>query len=363
MALANSTWEQHWRALLGISAETAQGVVAAGAILVILFGVIIPAVGVVSYLFRKLGADLQARVGPNQAGAAGFLQGLADLLKLLQKQKMKSEVTSAESQREGSFWYFGHTLVLYSSLAVLPLGSVFLFVNTDMSAFLPFIAALAAVLATLFSGVARGGVASFLGVFRVSAQAVAGAVPALFALLCAGLGAGGFRWEAMAKAQGFYPWSWRVFVNPFELLAFLVFFASGMVLLSIPPFSSAHPSSDLRGGVLSGVFGRRFAWLSFSRTYALFLWSLISVVMFLGAWNLPGFLDGAPERERWVFVLELIVVLSKTVSLMLLAGWIERASPRLRTDHVTDLVWWVFMPAALVALIGTALWERLWGGP
>ncbi len=73
-----------------------------------------------SFLERKLGADLQARVGPNRTGSVGMLQPLADLLKLLQKE-------SRERRTFGERIWFGvHTMALYSTVAVLPLGSLVL---------------------------------------------------------------------------------------------------------------------------------------------------------------------------------------------------------------------------------------------
>ncbi len=55
-------------------------------LIIIYCGVLVPSAGVINYVNRKFSADLQARVGPNRAGAGGILQPLADFLKSIQKQ-------------------------------------------------------------------------------------------------------------------------------------------------------------------------------------------------------------------------------------------------------------------------------------
>jgi NADH-quinone oxidoreductase subunit H len=350
---ADLSWPAAWSHTLGLPDGTPQWVIAALGLVFVYMVIVLPSGAVMAYLDRKIGADFQARVGPNRAGPAGLLQPVADLLKLLQK-----EATIDWSWRE-ALWLAVHTMALYSTVAVLPLGSLVLLVDTDMSAFLPFWATLVLSLGTMLLGLSQRSVPGWFGGVRVAAQALAGALPALVALLCAGVRAGGFRWSVLAGSQGASPLDWAAFSNPFLFVAFVIFVVSGLVLLGISPMEAAVSQADIHGGVSSHLHGRRLSLFRLSRFYGFFLWSAITVTLFLGSWNLPtGVYAALRESDSYglIQLLELFVLLGKTFFLMLVVIWVSRVNPRARVDQVTDFSWKVLSPFSLFALIGAAFW-------
>jgi NADH-quinone oxidoreductase subunit H len=342
-----------WKESIGLPTGTPEWLVAAIGLFFIYAIVILPSGAVVSYVDRKLSADFQARVGPNRAGAAGLLQPFADLLKFLQKEP------SREWNWRETLWLGIHTMALYSTVAVMPLGSAAILVNTDMSAFLPFWSALVLALGTMLMGFSQGTVSGWFGGVRLAAQSLAGAFPALICVLCAGIRAGSFRWAAFAAVQGASPLHWTATTNPFQFIAFIVFVASGLVMLSVPPMDGGLSVMDLHGGVSSDLSGRRLSLFRLGRFYGLFLWSQISVVLFLGAWTLPPWIaehvsDAGSHVQQEV--LELVWLLAKTYALMVLLILFARVNPRARVDQTTDFSWKVLSPFSLGALIGAALW-------
>src|SRR4051812_6865443 len=108
-------WTTKWCQALGILNEMPLWFHSLLALIFTCCFVVIPSAAVLSYMDRKISADLQARVGPNQAGPAGILQPVADLLKLLQKQPFE------KSNWTEDVWLSVHTMALYSTLAVMPL--------------------------------------------------------------------------------------------------------------------------------------------------------------------------------------------------------------------------------------------------
>lgn len=349
---APNNWIPLLSETLGL-ADAPEWFVAAIGLVLIYVLIIFPSGAFISYLDRKLGADFQARVGPNRAGPFGFFQPLADLLKLLQK-----EARSDWNWQEG-LWLSVHTVALYSTVAVMPLGSLALLVNTDMSAFLPFWAALVLALGTMLLGFSQGSVPGWFGGVRIVAQTLAGAFPALIAVLCAGIRAGDFRWSALAQSQGASPLSWAAFSNPFQLIAMAVFVAGGLMILNVPPMDAGLSRSDIHGGVSSHLYGRRLTLFRLSRFYGFFLWSVISVVIFLGAWVLPFGISGALKDSGHFHLLhgaELVWLLMKTYALMLVVIILARLNPRGRVDQITDFAWKVLSPFALFALVGAAFW-------
>lgn len=348
-----AAWISFLGDFLGLPAWTPTWVLASLGLILTYGLVILPSGSVLAFLDRKLSADFQARVGPNRAGPAGMLQPMADLMKLLQKE------AQAEWNWREALWLGVHTMALYSTVAVIPLGSMALLVNTDMSAFLPFWAALVLALGTMLLGFSQGSVPGWFGGVRIAAQALAGAFPALVAVLCAGLRAGDFRWSAMAGVQGASPLEWTAFSSPFQFVAFLVFVASGLVLLSIPPMDAGLSVADIHGGVSSHLYGRRLSMFRLGRFYGFFLWSVIAAVIFLGAWSLPfGLADTLRQSGHlgWLQLLELLWLLAKTFVVMLAVVAVARVNPRIRVDQVTDFSWRVLSPFALFALIGSGLW-------
>jgi len=134
---------------------------------------------------------------------------------------------------------------------------------------------------------------------------------------------------------------------------------SGLVLLGVPPLDGGLSSQDIHGGVSSHLHGRRLSLFRLGRFYGFFLWSLIGVVLFLGAWSLPlGVTSRLKEIEAWraIQLLELGTILVKTFVLMLMIALVSRVTPRVRADQITDLAWKVLSPFALAALTGSAIW-------
>ena len=146
--------------------------------------------------------------------------------------------------------------------------------------------------------------------------------------------------------------------NPFQLVAFCVFVVSGLVLLAIAPLDGGLSMSDIHGGVSSHLYGMRLSLFRFGRFYGFFFWSVITVVLFLGAWDLPSQLV-IPLRMggagRLLAFIELAWLLIKTFALMLLIIWIAKVNSRSRVDQITDFAWKVLSPFSLAALVGASL--------
>ncbi len=353
MMNSDNSWIVAWSDSLGFPEAMPQWIYAAAALICTFCFVIVPCGALMSYFERKLAADLQARVGPNRAGPAGILQPIADLLKLLQKE------SRTEWNWKENIWLSVHTMALYSTLAVLPLGSMAVLVNTEMSVFLPFWAALVLALGTMLLGLGQNSVPGWFGGIRVAAQTLAGSFPALISLLCTGVRSGSFRWSSLAESQGFSPWDWTLLANPFQMIAFSVFVMSGLVLLAIPPLDGGLSMSDIHGGVASHLYGRRLSLFQFGRFYGFFFWSVITVVLFLGAWDLPVSLVNSLKSmgaHQLLALSELLWLLVKTFALMLLIIWIAKVNSRSRVDQITDFVWRVLSPFSLAALVGSSLW-------
>src|SRR5690606_2900022 len=105
--------------------------------------------------------------------------------------------------------------------------------------------------------------------------------------------------SAIAASQGFLPTQWNV-ANPFQLIAFVVFLLSGLVLLSLPPLDGTSAATEGSPETAFGLSGWRLGIWRMSRFYGFFLWTLVSVVLYLGAWRLPlSFEEALKGAEAW----------------------------------------------------------------
>lgn len=356
MTASKDFWLVGWCENFSVLADMPFWVYQTIALLSVFILIVVPSCYLMNYFERKLSADFQARVGPNRAGPSGFLQPLADILKLIQKERNGQGWNSASP---GGAWLMFYIASVFSALSTIPFGSHALLLDSEMSVFLPFWASLMIGFATLLLGLSQSSVPGWIGGLRVGFQTLAGAVPALVAILSAGVRAGGFRWSVLADCQGFAPWSWTGFSNPFQFVSFIVFIVGGLVLFGIPPMDGGASLSDLHGGVSSALFGRQLSTFRFGKFFGFFVWAIITVVLFLGAWKLPLSLGEALKEMRLpaaLGVLELFVLLVKAYVLMLLVVWVARVNTRTRVDQVTDFSWKVLSPFALFALMGASLW-------
>lgn len=314
--------------------------------------VLFPVSAAMSYFSRKVGADLQARVGPNRAGPAGVLQPWADLLKSLQKEEAANATPIFQQVSLAIQFAF-----LLSTVTILPLSSSLLLLDTDMSAFLALWAALGVAMLTLMVGFRQASVPAWISAIRVAGQAVAGTFPALITILFVGVRAGSFRWSKILAAQNANPFSWTFFSSPFAPFAFLIFVISGLVLFSSPPMESASARPETAGGVSSLWAGRNLSLADFGKFYGFFLWSCMAVALFLGGWVIPQGVQEALSGNRLQTILEAATLLIKSFALMILITAIAKSYPRTRTDQITGLLWRVLSPLALICLAGESIWK------
>ena len=150
----------------------------------ILFLFVLPGVYLWSWMDAKVGADMQARVGPARAGKGGWLQPLAEFLRLLQKVRPGSK-----ADRGPALWWL-QGVPLFALLSITPVVPGAPLLDAPMAALLSLFLALAFAWLGLLLSWRDGAVESRFGSIRQVALAVAGFPAALLAFLHAGLAAG-----------------------------------------------------------------------------------------------------------------------------------------------------------------------------
>jgi len=294
--------------------------------------------GASTYVERKVAADIQRRVGPNQCnpslflgvfareaaergkspkadfggkvmgallGAAlplidlldkigsrwvpGLLIFLADGIKLL----MKESIVPASADKP--LFKIAPVIVLasaFGALAALPYSSWFYIADFNIGIF--FVVAITSLetVGILMAGWASNNKWALLGGMRSAAQIVSYEIPTGLAVLTAIILAGTMSLQGMVYGQigvdnvhqGWF-WQWSLFSSPFALILAPAYFLAALAECNRTPFDIPEAESELVAGYHTEYTGMRFA-IFFMAEYAMMcVLSALAVAIFLGGWS------------------------------------------------------------------------------
>lgn len=285
-----------------------------------------------TYLERKIIADVQNRLGPMIAGPHGILQPIADALKLLFKEDIQPR------ERDKFLYFIAPILVFvptFLMLTVMPFDKNFIFANVPM-ALLIFIAISGiGPLGILIAGYSSGNKYAFLSSVRSAAQMMAYEIPIVIVVLSVVILSGSLNITEIVEKQ-----SNMWFIIPL-FIGFFVFLVASIAEMGRVPFDTIEAESELICGYNTEYSGMRFAFFYLAEYLHLFVGSGIIVLLFLGGWKMP-LLDE--------FIPGILIFFAKTFLLVYLAIWIRGTLPRFRIDQVLNLGWKILIPLSLLNL-------------
>ncbi len=308
-------------------------------------------VAYLTYAERKIISYMQVRIGPNRVGPRGWLQPIADAVKLM----FKEIILPANANK---FLFIGAPILAIApslvAWAVIPFSDTLWLTNIDAG--LLFILALTSmgVYGIIIAGWASNSKYAFLGGLRSAAQIVAYEIAMGFALVGVLMAAGSLNLREIVHAQagGLHQWYW---LPLFPL--FLVYFISGVAETNRSPFDVAEGESEIVAGFHVEYSGMPFAVFFLAEYANMIMIAALTAVMFLGGW-LPPF-----EVEPFTWVPPLAWFLIKISFLLFCFLWFRATFPRYRYDQIMRLGWKVFIPVTLVwiTVIGVATFMTPWG--
>jgi NADH-quinone oxidoreductase subunit H len=308
-------------------------------------------VAYLTYAERKIIGYMQIRIGPNRVGPKGWLQPIADVVKLL----LKEIIVPTNASR--FLFVFAPILTLAPAIAawaVIPFTDKLWLANIDAG--LLFILALTSmgVYGVIIAGWASNSKYAFLGSLRSAAQIVAYEIAMGFALVGVLMAAGSLNLREIVLHQsgGLHQW----YILPLFPL-FLVYLISGVAETNRAPFDVAEGESEIVAGFHVEYSGITFA-LFFLAEYAnMILISALCAIMFLGGWLPP--IEVAPFT--WIPPLGWLLI--KICLILFCFLWFRATFPRYRYDQIMRLGWKVFIPVTLVwiGVMGTFMFLTPWG--
>jgi NADH-quinone oxidoreductase subunit H len=319
--------------------------------------ILIPLMLSVAYLTfaeRKIIGYIQVRLGPNRVGPRGWLQPIADAVKLL----FKEIIIPAGANR--FLFVIAPMLSIGPALtawAVIPFGDGIALTNIDAG--LLYLLALTSlgVYGIIIAGWASNSKYAFLGAMRSAAQIVSYEIAMGFALVGVLMAAGSLNLQHIVLAQqgGFWHWFWLPL-----LPLFVVYFISGVAETNRAPFDVAEGESEIVAGFHVEYSGMAFA-IFFLAEYAnMILIATLTTVLFLGGWLSP--FEGIPLLGAlFSFVPGIFWLVFKIAFFLFVFLWLRATLPRYRYDQIMRLGWKVFIPVTLVwiAVIGAAILAQI----
>jgi NADH-quinone oxidoreductase subunit H len=312
---------------------------------------------------RKIAGRIQDRLGPTRTGGRfGWLQSLADGLKLLAKEDLMPEGADGMLFRLAPYVSF-----CASFCAFISLPFAFDFIGCRLNVGVFFVVAVLGleVFGVILAGYASASKWSLFGAMREAAQVVSYEVPLGMCVVVPVMLAGSMDMVTIAEKQAGWFTNWYLFHDPFTFVIFWVYVTCAVASVNRAPFDLAEAESELVAGFHTEYSGLRWSYFFMAEYGSMFLVSAMAAVLFLGGWNGPipvasllGLSEGTGDTANYfVRLLGMFNLLGKATLGVLVMMWVRWTLPRLRIDQVMTTCLKYCTPIAAAMFAGAMLWQ------
>ena len=317
---------------------------------IVVFVFVLPIAGITTWVERRIAGRIQSRIGPNRTGPAGFLQWLADGIKSVLKEDIVPTAADAPLFKLAPYVVMTGFVAAF---VALPFGGPLII--ADLNVGILYITAVTSlvVVGVLMAGWASNNKWSLLGGIRSAAQIVSYEIPAGLSIFPIVMLAGGLSMQSIINAQGWQPWTWFLFANPFTFLAFPIFFVAALAEGNRTPFDLPEAESELVMGFATEYSGMRNLLFFMAEWGNLYVIGAIVATLFLGGWQIPWAFENHPVLRT---ALQFGTFFLKAYFWVCMAVWLRWTLPRVRVDQMMVMCWKYLVPLSLVNFLGTATW-------
>ncbi|WP_158845082.1 NADH-quinone oxidoreductase subunit NuoH [Saccharothrix deserti] len=300
---------------------------------------------------RKVVARMQQRPGPNRVGPNGWLQSLADGLKLAFKEDIRPVLADK--------WVFFLAPVIscipaFVAFSVIPLGgevSIFgertalQLVDLPVGVLVVLACSSLGVYGIVLSGWASGSPYPLLGALRSAAQVISYEIAMGLSIVAVVMHSHSLSTADIVDAQSS---GWYFYLLP---VSFLIYVTSMVGETNRAPFDLPEAESELVGGFHTEYSSLKFALFFLAEYVNMVTVSALATTLFLGGWRFPFVGDDHILNSGWFGLLWFVV---KTLAFLFLFIWLRGTLPRLRYDQFMRLGWKFLVPIALVWFVAVA---------
>lgn len=287
---------------------------------------------VFGWIERKIIGRAQSRHGPTYVGPFGFLQNLADLIKLMSKESMLPD----KADKPLFQMILPSVVALFVLILVfLPFTNAFVGINTSLGLLAVFVLLSFSPLLLFLAGWTSGNKFGSISAQRSVIILVSYEIPLFLVVVSVALLAKGFNFVSIVNAQSSY---WYLLLMP---IGFIVFFVVLLAELERPPFDLREADSELIAGWLTDVNAPYYALALFLDYIRMFVGTLLITLLFLGGWLGPAIMPAFAWLMIKVIILTVFIVIVRATTV------------RMRIDRVLSLGWQYLTPLAMLNLLIT----------
>jgi len=309
---------------------------------------------------RKISAHMQDRLGPMRTGWHGWLQTIADILKLLQKEDIIA------SDADKPLFNLAPVLVFtgsYAVFAAIPFSGAFIGANIDLGLFFIIAVSGLVVAGILMAGWSSNNKYSLLGAMRSAAQIISYEIPTMIVVVTIVMITGTLNLNTLTEMQTGYFWNWMIFGGPgfsaekflfipFMVIGFVILYLSTLAEVNRTPFDIPEAESELVGGYHTEYSGMKFAMFFLSEYANMFAVSAIVAAVFFGGYQSPfGYLGNTLGVEWLIPFEQFFWFTAKGLFFIFVQMWLRWTLPRLRVDQLMALCWKYLIPISIVNLL------------
>jgi NADH-quinone oxidoreductase subunit H len=322
----------------------------------VVFGALLLTVAYMTWVERKVIADIQVRLGPTRVGPYGLLQPIADGIKLMFKEDL------IPNQVDRAVFLLAPSLSIipaFIAFAVIPFGeqtTLFGLLSrpvplhiTDINVGVLYVFGVASlgVYGIVLAGWSSNNKYSLLGGLRSSAQMISYELSMGLSVVGVLLMAGSLSLVDIVQAQAGVVWvldllpvpKWFVFSQP---LGFCLYFCCALAETNRAPFDLPEAETELVAGFHTEYSSMKFAMFFMAEYANMITVSALATTLFLGGWLGP--IGASP-----------VWFIGKVFVLLFLFIWIRATLPRFRYDQLMSFGWKRLLPLGLLNIAVTAV--------
>lgn len=307
---------------------------------------------VIIFFERKFLAKMQLRVGPYYAGReivwwarnlGGFLQMIADLLKLMSK-----EIIVPSGADKPIFLAAPVVLLVLAAglISVIPAAPGWVIANIDVGLLVVFAILGFFPLTALLASWASNSKYPFIGGLRALHQMIAYEIPLILSALGVVILSGSLNLSGIVVAQQQY---WYIFLLP---IGAFVFFITALAELERVPFDLPEAESEIVAGWLTEYSGMTYGLIQLASYIKLYALAAIFVTIFLGGWMGPPVAVDLIIRDQLILSAEegsgIFWFIVKTFGVSVLMLLPRGISPRIRIDILLRTGWAKLIAVAFI---------------
>jgi NADH-quinone oxidoreductase subunit H len=321
------------------------------------FGFLMQAVPIMTWVERRGSAIIQLRLGPNRVGPFGLFQPLADGIKSLWKEwvvppeghaptfNLAPIVSCCAAFVAFSVIPFGNTITIGEH--VIPLTVV----DIDAGVLVLLAASGLGVYGIIMAGWASNSKYSQLGGLRSSSQMISYELALGLAVISVLVLSGTLDLNQVVRQQAERGVPNIVFLP----LGAMILFVSGYAETNRAPFDLPEAESELVAGYHTEYSSLGFAIFAMAEYVNMITASALFVTLFLGGYAVPQFIAGPLGLQgNWLAAAEVVTFLAKVGFFMWVYVWVRWTLPRFRFDQLMRIGWKLLIPLAILNIVWAA---------